>query len=59
MPIGTKTALDEIIAERNAKQAKKSVKQLYLERSGDLNPKVLRVLCCVLLSGADLRHESM
>ena len=35
-----KTALDEIIAARNSKQAKKSVKQLYLEASGELNPKV-------------------
>lgn len=37
-----KTALDEIIAARNAKQSQKSVKQLYLEASGALNPKVSR-----------------
>lgn len=35
-----KTALDEIIAARNAKQSQKSVKQLYIEASGALNPKV-------------------
>jgi hypothetical protein len=40
MPIGKKTALDEIIAERIAKMSKKSVAQLYLEASGNLNPKV-------------------
>lgn len=40
MPIGKKTALDEVIAARNAKQALKSVKQLYIEASGSLAPKV-------------------
>jgi len=39
MPIGKKTALDEVIAARNAKQALKSVKQLYVEASGSLAPK--------------------
>jgi len=35
-----RTALDDIIAERNAKQAKKTTKQLYAEASGELAPKV-------------------
>ena len=38
MPINKKTALDEYIAARNAKQAQKTVQQLALERRGD--PKV-------------------
>lgn len=41
MPTGKKTALDEVIAARNAKQAQKSVKQLYIEASGALAPKVV------------------
>ena len=55
-----KTALDEIIEARNAKQSQKSVKQLYLEASGALNPKVCgpspalraRVRACVWRQGA-------
>lgn len=53
MPTGKKTALDEVIAARNAKQAQKSVKQLYMEASGALAPKVrLFFAACVATSGA-------
>ena len=60
MPTGNKTALDEVIAARNAKQAQKSVKQLYMEASGALAPKV-RLFCmffAVVTSGASRASSS-
>jgi hypothetical protein len=44
MPTGKKTALDEMIAKRNAEMSKKSAKELYALSSGTLVPKVFTEL---------------